>query len=118
MRLALPLSLLLLINCKNVPQPTTEISFDCNECSNPLKLEGRYQGKNLYAQNPMNDEANCYCACKVIVNEKIIMDSTNLQFSAFEIDLSACQIPVDSPVVVEIYQRPNCRVKVLNPVVH
>ena len=37
-----------------------------------LSVEGTYQGKNLYVQNPMDDEGFGYCATKVTVNGDIM----------------------------------------------
>ena len=33
-----------------------------------LSIEWTYQGKNLYIQNPMDDDGFGYCATKVTVN--------------------------------------------------
>ena len=49
-----------------------------------LSIEGTYQGKNLYIQNPMDDEGFGYCATKVTVNGDIMPGGTNM--GAFEID--------------------------------
>ena len=49
-----------------------------------LSIEGTYQGKNLYVQNPMDDEGFGYCATKVTVNGDIMPGGTSM--GAFEID--------------------------------
>jgi len=49
-----------------------------------LSIEGSYQGKNLYVQNPMDDDGFGYCATKVTVNGDIMPGGTNM--GAFEID--------------------------------
>ena len=52
-----------------------------------LSIEGTYQGKNLYVQNPMDDDGFGYCATKVTVNGDIMPGGTNM--GAFEIDFAA-----------------------------
>ena len=51
-----------------------------------LSIEGSYQGKNLYVQNPMDDDGFGYCATKVTVNGDIMPGGTSM--GAFEIYFS------------------------------
>ena len=55
-----------------------------------LSVEGTYQGKNIYVQNPMDDEGFGYCATKVTVNGDIMSGGTSM--GAFEIDFSIFNI--------------------------
>ena len=43
-----------------------------------LSVEGTYQGKNLYIQNPMADDGFGYCATKVTVNGDVMPGGTNM----------------------------------------
>ena len=52
-----------------------------------IVLEGNYQGKNLYVQNPYASGGVGFCVQEVKVNGKTTTDETNS--SAFEIDLKA-----------------------------
>ena len=52
-----------------------------------LSLEGHYQGKNVYIQNPEDEDGFGFCVTKATVNGDPIMDG--LQSSAFEIDFSS-----------------------------
>ena len=54
-----------------------------------LSLEGHYQGKNLYVQNPEDEDGFGFCVTKATVNGDPIVDG--LQSSAFEIDFTAFQ---------------------------
>ena len=47
-------------------------------------LEGNYQGKNLYIQNPFGSGGVGFCVTEVLVNGNITTDEINS--SAFEID--------------------------------
>lgn len=78
-----------------------------------LSIEGTYQGKNLYVQNPMDDEGFGYCATKVTVNGDIMPGGTNM--GAFEIDFSNFNIAIGEPVFIVIEHHDGCKPKILNP---
>ncbi len=78
-----------------------------------LSVEGTYQGKNLYIQNPMDDEGFGYCATKVTVNGDIMPGGTSM--GAFEIDFSLFNIAIGEPVFIMIEHHDGCKPKVLNP---
>ena len=78
-----------------------------------LSIEGTYQGKNLYVQNPMDDEGFGYCATKVTVNGDIMPGGTNM--GAFEIDFSNFNIAIGEPVFIVIDHHDGCKPKILNP---
>lgn len=78
-----------------------------------LSIEGTYQGKNLYIQNPMDDEGFGYCATKVTVNGDIMPGGTNM--GAFEIDFSNFNIAIGEPVFIVIEHNDGCKPKILNP---
>lgn len=76
-------------------------------------LNGTYQGKNLYVQNTFSGNQQEFCATDVLVNN--VRVSTNLNVSAFEIDLSFLQ-PNDE-VTIKIVHKDGCKPKVLNSTV-
>jgi hypothetical protein len=78
-----------------------------------LSVDGTYQGKNLYVQNPMDDEGFGYCATKVTVNGDIMPGGTSV--GAFEIDFSLFNIEIGEPVFIVIEHNDGCKPKVLNP---
>jgi len=78
-----------------------------------LSVEGTYQGKNLYVQNPMDDEGFGYCATKVTVNGDILPGGTNM--GAFEIDFSLFNIAIGEPVFIVVEHNDGCKPKILNP---
>ena len=83
---------------------------------NPIVLEGAYQGKNLYVQNPMTQDG--WCAVYVEVNGVKVLDSLDVQKTAFEIDLKSLGIEQGGAVQIRIYHQSDCMPKVLNPEVH
>lgn len=78
-----------------------------------LSIEGTYQGKNLYVQNPMDDDGFGYCATKVTVNGDIMPGGTGS--GAFEIDFSNFNIELGEPVFIVIEHHDGCKPKILNP---
>ncbi len=78
-----------------------------------LSIEGSYQGKNLYVQNPMDDDGFGYCATKVTVNGDIMPGGTSM--GAFEIDFANFNIAIGEPVFIVIEHHDGCKPKILNP---
>lgn len=76
-------------------------------------LEGNYQGKNLYVQNPFAGSGVGFCVFEVLVNEQVSTDEINS--SAFEVDLKNYQLKLGDKVVVKIKHKDDCKPKVLNP---
>ncbi len=76
-------------------------------------LEGNYQGKNLYIQNPFGNGGVGFCVLEVKVNDNITTDETNS--SAFEIDLKTHKLNIGDKVEVKILHKEDCKPKVLNP---
>ena len=77
-----------------------------------LVLEGHYQGKNLFVQNPFKDGGVGFCADKVTVNGDVTADEINS--SAFEIDFKKLGLKQGDPVSVVIEHGGDCTPKVLN----
>lgn len=77
-----------------------------------LTVEGNYQGKNLYVQNPFASNNVGFCTIKVMVNGKTTSDEINS--SAYEIDLSLHNLKVGDALTVVIEHKVDCTPKVLN----
>lgn len=76
-----------------------------------LTLQGVYQGKNLYVQNPFTGNMKDFCTSEVFVNDQLVL--SNVQSSAFEIDLST--LGMNEPVTIKITHKDDCKPKILNP---
>ena len=78
-----------------------------------IVIEGNYQGKNLYIQNPYAGSNVGFCTFELTVNEQTSTDEINT--SAFEVDFTAFQLKFGDKVVVKIKHKDDCKPKVLNP---
>jgi len=76
-------------------------------------LEGNYQGKNLYVQNPFAGSGVGFCVQEVQVNGNVTTDE--IASSAFEIDFRNIQLKLGDKVEVKIIHKDDCKPKVLNP---
>jgi hypothetical protein len=78
-----------------------------------LVVEGTYQGKNIFVQNPFSGNAG-FCITEVLINGKVSTDE--IQQSSFELDLGALQLVVGQKVVIKIKYKDGCKPpKVVNP---
>lgn len=84
-----------------------------NGIAGVLVVEGNYQGKPLYIQNPFASSGVGFCTYEVTVNGDITTDETNS--SAFEVDFSNFNLKIGDPVTVKIKHKDDCIPKVLNP---
>lgn len=78
----------------------------------PLSIQGTYQGKNLYVQNPEDPDGFGFCATKVTVNGDIMPGG--VAQSAFEIDFSFFNVEIGEPVFIVIEHNDGCVPKILN----
>jgi hypothetical protein len=78
-----------------------------------LSIEGNYQGKSLYVQNPENSDGFGYCVTKVTVNGKIL--PSGISQSAFEIDFSIFKIAIGEKVFIVVEHSDDCKPKIINP---
>lgn len=78
-----------------------------------LSIEGSYQGKNLYVQNPEDEDGFGFCATKVTINGDVMPGGVSR--SAFEIDFSLFNINVGDPIFIVIEHNNGCTPKILNP---
>jgi hypothetical protein len=76
-------------------------------------LEGNYQGKNLFVQNPFQSGGVGFCVNEVKVNGNIATDEVTS--SAFEIDLKPHKLNIGDKVEIKIFHKEDCKPKVLNP---
>ncbi len=75
-------------------------------------LEGNYQGKNLYIQNPYGSGGVGFCVTEVFVNGNITTDE--IQSSAFEVDFKPHKLNIGDKVEIKIKHKEDCKPKVLN----
>ena len=78
-----------------------------------LSLEGHYQGKNLFVQNPDDEDDFGFCVTSVTVNGDPVSD--RIESSAFEIDFTEFNVKVGDPVFIVLIHGLGCKPKVLNP---
>jgi hypothetical protein len=78
-----------------------------------IVLDGVYQGKNIYIQNPFSSTGVGFCVQEVRVNGNVTTDE--IASSAFEIDLHNFQLKFGDKVEVKIIHKDDCKPKVLNP---
>lgn len=81
-----------------------------------MLIKGNYFGKNLYVQNPslIKGVDTIYTAQQVIVNDSLLLNSMQLQKSAFAIPLTKLHLKEGDAIVIKIVQWNFNRVKVLN----
>ena len=65
-----------------------------------IVIEGNYQGKNLYVQNPFASGGVGFCVTEVYVNGNLTTDET--QSSAFEIDFKPHKLTIGDKVEIKI----------------
>ena len=78
-----------------------------------FSIDGQYQGKSIYVQNPVDDDGFGYCINRVTLNGDVI--PIDVHASAFQIDLSEYNIKIGDDVVLVFEHEPGCRAKILNP---
>lgn len=86
-------------------------------CSNiylaaKLSLEGVYQGKNIFIQNPNDASGFGFCISKIYVNGDLMPISLNS--STLTINLKALRMSVGEPVFLVIHHSDDCTPKIIN----
>lgn len=81
-----------------------------NLTSQSLTVNGAYQGKNLYVQNPFTSNMKDFCTDEVFVNDVKVM--SQIKSSAYEIDLS--HLTLNEPLTIKIVHKDDCKPKILN----
>ena len=88
-------------------------SFGLTSSAGVIVLEGNFQGKNLFIQNPFSEAGVGFCVFEVTVNEQIATDEINS--SAFELDMNNFGLKLGDRVVVKVKHKDGCTPVVLNP---
>ncbi len=78
-----------------------------------ILLEGSFQGKNVYVQNPFSGTGVGFCTFEIKINGQVTTDEVNS--SAFEIDLQNFNLNMGEKVIISLEHKDDCRPKVLNP---
>jgi hypothetical protein len=78
-----------------------------------LSLEGHYQGKNLFIQNPEDEDGFGFCVTGASVNGESVSDG--IESSAFEINFEEFNIKIGDPVFIVLDHGIGCKPKILNP---
>lgn len=89
------------------------LALAANSFAGTIVLEGHYQGKNLFIQNPFSEAGVGFCVFEVTVNDQIATDEINS--SAFELDLGNFGLKVGDAVVVKVRHKDGCTPVILNP---
>lgn len=88
------------------------LSFAITVQGQELKLEGIYQGKNVYVQNPTVG-AGKFCVTAVKVNGIVTSDVINS--NSFEINLSVYDFKIGEKVQIIVNYSNGCKPKIANP---
>ncbi len=75
-----------------------------------MVIEGNYQGKNLYVQNPASEDNKGFCTKQVLVNGK---QYAFIRESAFIIQLDTMNFKLGEPIKIEIEYANDCKPKVI-----
>ena len=78
-----------------------------------LSIEGYYQGKSIYIENPVNSDGFGFCINKVAVNGDLVPISTRDEVIA--LNLTVLNIKVGAPVLIIIYHEKGCSPVFINP---
>ncbi|MDG1841979.1 MAG: hypothetical protein P8I93_06500 [Crocinitomicaceae bacterium] len=82
-------------------------------CQERLSIEGYFQGKSIYIENPVNSDGFGFCVNKVAVNGDVVPISTRDEVIA--LNLTILNIKVGSPVLIIIYHEKGCSPVFINP---
>ncbi len=96
-------------------------TIDCNVPAGQVVLQGTYQGKNIYVQNPYSnctDTTIRFCTESVTINDSISLPKDTIAASAYRIPLTSFGFKEGDPITIVIKHFANCTPKVLNPEVH
>jgi hypothetical protein len=78
-----------------------------------IVIKGIYVGKNIYFQNPVDNEVKgTFCTDSIFVNGK--RAEANVNASAFEIDLTKFAFNIGAPVKILMYHKKFCKPKIMH----
>jgi hypothetical protein len=81
--------------------------------SQTIILEGNYQGKNMYIQDPYASDG-AYCTDSIFINgKKIVFEAA----SGYEIKLTAMNFQPGEPLKIEIFHKADCKPKVIQEMI-
>ena len=89
------------------------LAFSFQTEAQVLILDGHYQGRDIYVQNPFSSSGVGFCVYEVRVNEQVTTDEVNS--SAFAIDFNLLNLNIGDPLHVEIIHKEGCEPVVINP---
>jgi hypothetical protein len=78
-----------------------------------FSIEGQFQGKSIYVQNPIDEDGFGYCINRITLNGEVI--PVDVHASAFQINLGEYNIKIGDEVVLLFEHELGCRAKILNP---
>lgn len=81
--------------------------------SQVLVLDGNYQGRDIYVQNPFSSSGVGFCVYEVRVNNEVTTDEVNS--SAFAIDFNMLNLKIGDPLNIEIIHKEGCEPIIINP---
>ncbi len=76
------------------------------------QLEGTYQGKNIFVENPFSGDGDSFCVIKIEVNGEIYKPAKSS--AAFEIDLTIFELKKGDPIFIRFTHKEDCSPRVLN----
>lgn len=88
------------------------LSFD-DVKAQVVVLDGHYQGRDIYVQNPFSSSGVGFCVYEVRVNNEVTTDEVNS--SAFAIDFNMLSLNIGDPLSIEIVHKEGCEPIVINP---
>jgi len=88
------------------------ITISLSSFAEVMKLEGIYQGKNIFIMNPSTGGGS-FCITEVKVNGANSSDPINS--NAFELNLSVYDFKVGEKIQIDITHKDGCKPKILNP---
>ena len=94
---------------------------DCGVATGQVVLEGSYQGKNVYVQNPFascTDTTIKFCTESVTINDSISLPKDSLAMTCYRIPLTSYGFKEGDKIRIVIKHYGDCTPKVLNPEVH
>ena len=78
-----------------------------------IVIEGHYQGRDIYVQNPFSASGVGFCVYEVRVNDIATTDEINS--SAFAVDLAMQNLNIGDKINIEIAHKDGCDPIIINP---